>query len=122
VVNQPVAARAWNRLICIVRLKIDLRPAIAHNGICCRLGLAIFWRMILPRCSCLLAGLLPEARLTIHPDSAHGFLCSITAVHRRHRRLSRGCRLILARGGGEGGSRDGKQLGGRKRFGQAKRR
>jgi hypothetical protein len=79
VVNQPVAARAWNRLICIVRLEIDLRPAIAHTGIFCRLGLAIFWRMILPRCSCLLAGLLPEARLTIYPDPAHGFLCSITA-------------------------------------------
>ena len=31
-------------------------------------------RMILPRYSCLLAGLLPDARLTIYPDSAHGFL------------------------------------------------
>jgi len=30
--------------------------------------------MILPRCSHLLAGLLPNARLTIYPDSAHGFL------------------------------------------------
>jgi pimeloyl-ACP methyl ester carboxylesterase len=30
--------------------------------------------MILPRYSCLLAGLLPDARLTIYPDSAHGFL------------------------------------------------
>jgi pimeloyl-ACP methyl ester carboxylesterase len=30
--------------------------------------------MILPRYSYLLAGLLPEARLTIYPDSAHGFL------------------------------------------------
>jgi pimeloyl-ACP methyl ester carboxylesterase len=30
--------------------------------------------MILPRYSCLLAGLLPNARLTIYPDSAHGFL------------------------------------------------
>ena len=30
--------------------------------------------MILPRYSCLLAGLLPNARLKIYPDSAHGFL------------------------------------------------
>ena len=30
--------------------------------------------MILPRYSYLLAGLLPQARLTIYPDSAHGFL------------------------------------------------
>jgi pimeloyl-ACP methyl ester carboxylesterase len=30
--------------------------------------------MILPRYSYLLAGLLPVARLTIYPDSAHGFL------------------------------------------------
>jgi pimeloyl-ACP methyl ester carboxylesterase len=30
--------------------------------------------MILPRYSYLLAGLLPEARVTIYPDSAHGFL------------------------------------------------
>jgi pimeloyl-ACP methyl ester carboxylesterase len=30
--------------------------------------------MILPRYSHLLAGLLPAARLTIYPDSAHGFL------------------------------------------------
>jgi pimeloyl-ACP methyl ester carboxylesterase len=30
--------------------------------------------MILPRYSYLLAGLLPEARLKIYPDSAHGFL------------------------------------------------
>jgi pimeloyl-ACP methyl ester carboxylesterase len=30
--------------------------------------------MILPRYSHLLAGLLPEARVTIYPDSAHGFL------------------------------------------------
>jgi pimeloyl-ACP methyl ester carboxylesterase len=30
--------------------------------------------MILPRYSYLLTGLLPEARLTIYPDSAHGFL------------------------------------------------
>jgi pimeloyl-ACP methyl ester carboxylesterase len=30
--------------------------------------------MILPRFSYLLAGLLPDARLTIYPDAAHGFL------------------------------------------------
>jgi pimeloyl-ACP methyl ester carboxylesterase len=30
--------------------------------------------MIIPRYSYLLAGLLPNARLTIYPDSAHGFL------------------------------------------------
>ena len=30
--------------------------------------------MILPHYSYLLAGLLPHARLTIYPDSAHGFL------------------------------------------------
>src|SRR5207244_11449963 len=30
--------------------------------------------MILPRYSHLLAGLLPNARVTIYPDSAHGFL------------------------------------------------
>jgi pimeloyl-ACP methyl ester carboxylesterase len=30
--------------------------------------------MILPRYSCLLAGLIPGARLKIYPDSAHGFL------------------------------------------------
>lgn len=30
--------------------------------------------MILPRYSYLLAGLLPNARLVIYPDSAHGFL------------------------------------------------
>jgi pimeloyl-ACP methyl ester carboxylesterase len=30
--------------------------------------------MILPRYSHLLAGLLPDARMTIYPDSAHGFL------------------------------------------------
>jgi pimeloyl-ACP methyl ester carboxylesterase len=30
--------------------------------------------MILPRYSYLLAGLLPNARITLYPDSAHGFL------------------------------------------------
>jgi hypothetical protein len=29
--------------------------------------------MILPRCSCLLAGLLPDTRVKNYPDSAHGF-------------------------------------------------
>jgi pimeloyl-ACP methyl ester carboxylesterase len=31
-------------------------------------------RMIFPRYSHLLAGLLPDAQVTIYPDSAHGFL------------------------------------------------
>jgi pimeloyl-ACP methyl ester carboxylesterase len=31
-------------------------------------------RMILPRYSCLLAGLIPGSRLKIYPDAAHGFL------------------------------------------------
>ena len=31
-------------------------------------------RMILPRYSYLLAGLIPGVRLSIYPDSAHGFL------------------------------------------------
>ena len=30
--------------------------------------------MILPRYSYLLAGLIPQGRLTIYPDAAHGFL------------------------------------------------
>jgi pimeloyl-ACP methyl ester carboxylesterase len=30
--------------------------------------------MIFPRCSCLRAGLIPDARVKICPDSAHGFL------------------------------------------------
>jgi hypothetical protein len=30
--------------------------------------------MIRPRYSHLLAGLIPQARVKIHPDSAHGFL------------------------------------------------
>jgi hypothetical protein len=50
-----------------------------QNGIFCRLGLAVFWRMILPRCSYLLAGLLPQAWPRIYPDSARGFVSSITA-------------------------------------------
>ena len=31
-------------------------------------------KFMLPRFSYLLAGLLPDARLKIYPDSAHGFL------------------------------------------------
>jgi pimeloyl-ACP methyl ester carboxylesterase len=31
-------------------------------------------RMILPRYSYLLAGLVPQAQVKIYPDSAHGFL------------------------------------------------
>lgn len=30
--------------------------------------------MILPRCSYLLASLIPQAQLKIYPDSTHGFL------------------------------------------------
>jgi len=30
--------------------------------------------MILPRYSYLLAGLIPDARLKLYPDAAHGFL------------------------------------------------
>ena len=30
--------------------------------------------MILPRCSHLLAGLLPQAQLKLYPQRAHGFL------------------------------------------------
>lgn len=36
--------------------------------------------MILPRCARLLAGLGPDARRTIDPDSAHGFRFQ----HHRH--------------------------------------
>jgi pimeloyl-ACP methyl ester carboxylesterase len=49
--------------------------------------------MILPRYSYLLAGLLPDARITIYPDSAHGFLFQHHApVRRRRPRLPRGGR------------------------------
>jgi pimeloyl-ACP methyl ester carboxylesterase len=44
----------------------ESRPAFVANG--------DSDAMILPRYSYLLAGLLPNARLTIYPDSAHGFL------------------------------------------------
>ena len=47
--------------------------------------------MILPRYSYLLAGLLPDARLKIYPDSAHGFLFQHhSRVRRRRERLPRG--------------------------------
>ncbi len=36
--------------------------------------------MMLPHYSCLLAGLIPQARLKIYPDSAHGFLFQHHAV------------------------------------------
>jgi hypothetical protein len=51
--------------------------------------------MILPRYSYLLAGLLPDARLTIYPDSAHGFLFQHhPPVRSRRARLPRGARLM----------------------------
>jgi hypothetical protein len=42
--------------------------------------------MILPRYSYLLAGLIPEARLRIYPDAAHGFLFQHHAEFFRRRR------------------------------------
>ena len=51
--------------------------------------------MILPRYSYLLAGLLPDARVKIYPDSAHGFLFQHhSRVRRRRERLPRGGRLM----------------------------
>ena len=51
--------------------------------------------MILPRYSYLLAGLLPDARLKIYPDSAHGFLFQHhERVRRRRARVPRGGRLM----------------------------
>ncbi|HEY1278818.1 MAG TPA: alpha/beta hydrolase [Acidimicrobiales bacterium] len=50
-------------------------------------------RMILPRYSYLLAGLLPDARLTIYPDSAHGFL------FQHHKRFAADVNSFLAEGG-----------------------
>ena len=51
--------------------------------------------MILPRYSYLLAGLLPDARVTIYPDSAHGFLFQHhSRVRSRRPRLPRGARLM----------------------------
>ena len=51
--------------------------------------------MILPRYSYLLAGLLPDARLKIYPDSAHGFLFQHhSRVRRRRTRVPRGGRLM----------------------------
>jgi pimeloyl-ACP methyl ester carboxylesterase len=48
--------------------------------------------MILPRYSYLLAGLLRDARLTIYPDSAHGFL------FQHHERFAADVRAFLAEG------------------------
>jgi pimeloyl-ACP methyl ester carboxylesterase len=49
--------------------------------------------MILPRYSYLLAGLLPEARVTIYPDSAHGFL------FQHHARFAADVHAFLDKGG-----------------------
>jgi pimeloyl-ACP methyl ester carboxylesterase len=50
-------------------------------------------RMILPRYSYLLAGLLPDARLTIYPDAAHGFL------FQHHSRFAADVHAFLAEAG-----------------------
>jgi len=49
--------------------------------------------MILPRYSYLLAGLLPDARLRIYPDSAHGFL------FQHHERFAADVHAFLTEGG-----------------------
>ena len=49
--------------------------------------------MILPRYSYLLAGFLPDARLTIYPDSAHGFL------FQHHSQFAADVHAFLAEGG-----------------------
>ena len=49
--------------------------------------------MILPRYSYLLAGLLPDERLTIYPDSAHGFL------FQHHSQFAANVNAFLAEGG-----------------------
>ena len=52
---------------------IGIAGLVVSNGsvkLCC---VAPF-SMILPRYSYLLAGLIPQARVKIYPDSAHGFL------------------------------------------------
>jgi hypothetical protein len=49
--------------------------------------------MIPPRYSYLLAGLLPDARLTIYEDSAHGFL------FQHHSRFAADVNAFLAEGG-----------------------
>jgi pimeloyl-ACP methyl ester carboxylesterase len=49
--------------------------------------------MILPRYSHLLAGLLPNARLTVYPDSAHGFL------FQHHSRFAADVNTFLAQAG-----------------------
>jgi pimeloyl-ACP methyl ester carboxylesterase len=46
--------------------------------------------MILPRYSYLLAGLLPNARLFMYPDSAHGFLLQ------HHTQFAAGVNAFLA--------------------------
>ena len=54
--------------------------------------------MILPRYSYLLAGLLPNARVTIYPDSAHGFLFQHhdRVRRRRSRQLASNIRIDAA--------------------------
>ena len=49
--------------------------------------------MILPRYSHLLAGLLPDARLKLYPDSAHGFL------FQHHSRFTADVHAFLAEAG-----------------------
>jgi pimeloyl-ACP methyl ester carboxylesterase len=49
--------------------------------------------MIFPRYSYLLAGLLPDARLTVYPDSAHGFL------FQRHSQFAADVNAFLAEAG-----------------------
>jgi pimeloyl-ACP methyl ester carboxylesterase len=49
--------------------------------------------MILPRYSYLLAGLLPDARLKIYPDAAHGFL------FQHHREFAADVNAFLSEGG-----------------------
>jgi pimeloyl-ACP methyl ester carboxylesterase len=50
-------------------------------------------QMILPRYSYLLAGLIPDARLTIYPDAAHGFL------FQHHRQFAADVNAFLAEAG-----------------------
>jgi hypothetical protein len=49
--------------------------------------------MILPRYSYLLAGLLPDARIKIYPDPAHGFL------FQHHREFAAHANAFLAEAG-----------------------
>jgi pimeloyl-ACP methyl ester carboxylesterase len=46
--------------------------------------------MILPHYSYLLAGLIPQARVKIYPDSAHGFL------FQHHTEFAADCHAFLA--------------------------